>query len=208
MFWACLLPLADFLSVPTERGVISKERAAGAYRLSAYYFAKIVSELPLTIVVPSLFYTVVYWMSGLGNVGQFFASLSGLGMLIGAVFTNLKVALLFANTFLFSSLLFSGFITVTYPWWLTWARYVSHIQYPLSAITMIRLQGKEPILCTSPSVSQYAICLHDINATVTSSDILKENGIVLPLHCYISTLACVFVILRVIVYIVLRLPRP
>ncbi|WAR01369.1 AB14G-like protein, partial [Mya arenaria] len=60
------------ISVPTERGIISKERAAGAYRLSAYYLAKTVSELPLKIVVPSLFYTFVFWMSGLGNVRQFF----------------------------------------------------------------------------------------------------------------------------------------
>jgi len=59
-------------SVPTERGVISKERAAGAYRLSAYYIAKTVSELPIKIVIPTLFYTFVYWMSGLNDVAVFF----------------------------------------------------------------------------------------------------------------------------------------
>ncbi|WAR01365.1 AB22G-like protein [Mya arenaria] len=203
--------------VPTERCIILKERAGGAYRLSAYYFAKTVSELPLTLVVPSLFYTFVFWMSGLGNVRQFFMTwpifmlsvfrAQGLGMLIGAFFTNMSVAMLVGNIVIIISMLFSGFITQKIPWWMDWARYISQIQYPLSAITIITLQGLEPISCQYPSVSLYPTCLYDINATVTSSDILKEAGIVLPLHCYISMLACLLVILRVLVYIVLRVRR-
>ena len=53
--------------VPTERSAIAKERAAGMYRLSAYYTAKCVSELPLLVVRPVLMYTLVYWMSGLNR---------------------------------------------------------------------------------------------------------------------------------------------
>ncbi|WAR01371.1 hypothetical protein MAR_007929 [Mya arenaria] len=114
----------------------------------------------------------------------------------------MKASMLSGNTVILVSLLFSGFITQRFPWWMDWARYISHIQYPLSAITIITLQGLEPI-----SVSRYQTCLHDVNATVTSGDILKEAGIVLPLHCYISTLACLLVILRVLVYVVLRVHR-
>ena len=62
----------DIVSVPSERGVISKERSAGSYRLSAYYIAKTVSELPLQIIMPTLFYTYIYWMTGLGGVTKFF----------------------------------------------------------------------------------------------------------------------------------------
>ncbi|XP_052797603.1 uncharacterized protein LOC128229820 [Mya arenaria] len=216
-FWTFEPAIQAILTFPTERGIISKERAAGAYRLSAYYLAKTVSELPLKIVVPSLFYTFVFWMSGLGNVRQFFMtwpilmlsvfSAQGLGLLIGALFTNMKASMLSGNTVILVSLLFSGFITQRFPWWMDWARYISHIQYPLSAITIITLQGLEPISCLSTSVSRYQTCLHDVNATVTSGDILKEAGIVLPLHCYISTLACLLVILRVLVYVVLRVHR-
>ena len=63
-------------TVPEERGVIAKERTAGSYRLSAYYLAKTVSELPLHIVGPIPYYTFVYWMAGLGDVAQFFSTLS------------------------------------------------------------------------------------------------------------------------------------
>ncbi|XP_052799745.1 uncharacterized protein LOC128231237 isoform X4 [Mya arenaria] len=216
-FWTYQPVFQAILTFPTERCIILKERAGGAYRLSAYYFAKTVSELPLTLVVPSLFYTFVFWMSGLGNVRQFFMTwpifmlsvfrAQGLGMLIGAFFTNMSVAMLVGNIVIIISMLFSGFITQKIPWWMDWARYISQIQYPLSAITIITLQGLEPISCQYPSVSLYPTCLYDINATVTSSDILKEAGIVLPLHCYISMLACLLVILRVLVYIVLRVRR-
>ena len=54
--------------VPAERGVINKERNAGAYRLSAYYVAKITSDLPLILLVPVIFYSIVYWMSAMGDV--------------------------------------------------------------------------------------------------------------------------------------------
>ena len=61
-------------AVPTERPVILKERAAGAYRLSAFYFAKMSSELPLTLLMPTLFCTLTYWMAGMRGLPQFFAT--------------------------------------------------------------------------------------------------------------------------------------
>ena len=56
------------LSVPAQRGVLRKERSSGAYRLSAFYIANMVSEFPLTLSMPMIFWTLVYWMSGLGGV--------------------------------------------------------------------------------------------------------------------------------------------
>ena len=55
--------------------MIAKERAAGAYRLSAYYLAKSASDLPLQILTPTLSYTFTFWMAGLGGVPEFFATL-------------------------------------------------------------------------------------------------------------------------------------
>lgn len=61
--------------VPSERTVVNKERAAGYYRLSAYYLAKLFSELPLVLCQPTLFYTAVYWMTGLNRSESFLGGL-------------------------------------------------------------------------------------------------------------------------------------
>ena len=54
-------------SVPTERNTIAKERAAGMYRLSAYYTAKLASEIPVVLAQPMLLYTITYWTIGLNR---------------------------------------------------------------------------------------------------------------------------------------------
>jgi ABC-type multidrug transport system permease subunit len=56
-----------YIVVPPERVIIRRERDAGAYRLSAYYIAKITSELPLLLCAPLIFFSILYWMVGIGD---------------------------------------------------------------------------------------------------------------------------------------------
>ena len=68
----CLISLSV---VTDERAVINKERASGAYRLSAYYLAKMTSELPLYLSLPLAFMTIVYWAAGLNGVASYFSTI-------------------------------------------------------------------------------------------------------------------------------------
>ena len=52
---------------PQERDMLLKERASGMYRLSAYFWARIVGDLPLELTLPTAFVVITYWMGGLKN---------------------------------------------------------------------------------------------------------------------------------------------
>ena len=42
-----------------------QERASGMYRLSAFYFARTASDLPIDCTIPTCFIIIVYFMGGL-----------------------------------------------------------------------------------------------------------------------------------------------
>ena len=42
-----------------------KERASGMYRLSAFYFARLASDIPLDMAIPTIFIVLLYFIGGL-----------------------------------------------------------------------------------------------------------------------------------------------
>jgi ABC-type multidrug transport system permease subunit len=44
---------------------VLQERASGMYRLSAFYFARMASDLPMDLTIPTIFILIIYFMSGL-----------------------------------------------------------------------------------------------------------------------------------------------
>lgn len=72
-----------------------RERSSGLYRVSSFYLAKVLVEMPNQILQRILFYVIIYWMIGLkANAGSFFIWVGinllqcitsvGLGFFIGA----------------------------------------------------------------------------------------------------------------------------
>lgn len=56
--------------------MLTKERAADMYRLSAYFVARTTSDLPLDLLLPVLFLVIVYFMAGLRlSADTFFLSM-------------------------------------------------------------------------------------------------------------------------------------
>ena len=201
-------------TMPTERAVISKERASGAYRLSAYFFAKSISELPLRLAIPTLFYSFIYWMAGLNGVSEFFKTLplflltvlnaQGLGLLLGSAIRDTKMAFLFGDTLILISMLSGGYLTQTFPSWLAWAKYLSLIYYPSSALSTILFGDMESIACNATSVSTFPQCNHNDTSFVTASDILVNAGIDIPFYCSVCTMVVVFICVRIGGYVAMR----
>jgi len=53
------------VAVTDDTGVFTRERAAGLYRLSAYYLAVMTTEIPVTFIMTTMFVLIVYWMVNL-----------------------------------------------------------------------------------------------------------------------------------------------
>ncbi|KAF5937867.1 hypothetical protein HYC85_025373 [Camellia sinensis] len=55
VFWGFFPVFTAIFTFPQERAMLNKERAADMYRLSAYFVARTTSDLPLDLLLPSLF---------------------------------------------------------------------------------------------------------------------------------------------------------
>ena len=58
--------------VPMDKEVVTKELTSHSYYLSAYYMAKLVSELIPVLVYPSVYLIITFWAAGIGGPVTFF----------------------------------------------------------------------------------------------------------------------------------------
>ncbi|XP_035689765.1 ABC transporter G family member 9-like [Branchiostoma floridae] len=128
-YWG-FMPMADaLLAFPSERLVVNKERLAGSYRLSSYYLAKVTSEAPLMLLLPTVMISVCYPMCGFGNAAGFFSTwillmLSALtaqsiGFFMSSVFFEFREGLVAVSVFMLSNLLLGGFYNTDIPFFLS-----------------------------------------------------------------------------------------
>ncbi|RVW45583.1 ABC transporter G family member 21 [Vitis vinifera] len=65
IFWGFFPLFNAIFTFPQERPMLIRERSSGMYRLSSYYFARMAGDLPMELVLPTIFVTIAYWMGGL-----------------------------------------------------------------------------------------------------------------------------------------------
>eukprot|EP00056_Hartaetosiga_gracilis_P009100 m.130709 g.130709 ORF g.130709 m.130709 type:complete len:381 (-) comp13059_c1_seq9:160-1302(-) len=131
---------------PIERSIILKERASRTYGAGAYFFAKILAELPRTFFLNVFFVIVVYFMVGLQPTAtQFFefllaiflttVSAESIAYAVSSLARDPQQAGALAPVFLVTSILFGGFFigTSNIPVWLSWLKYISYLSYGFAA---------------------------------------------------------------------------
>ena len=64
-FWSFFPLFTAIFTFPQERAILAKERASDMYRLSAYFVARTLGDVPLDLCLPVAFLLIVYFMAHL-----------------------------------------------------------------------------------------------------------------------------------------------
>ncbi|XP_042012968.1 ABC transporter G family member 9-like [Salvia splendens] len=141
-FWAFYPLFQAIFTFPKERKMLTKERTSGMYRLSSYFLALSIGDLPMELVLPTVFFAITYWMTGLKRTaGAFFLGLltilynvlgaQGLGLAIGAVVMDQQTATTLGSVIMLAFSLAGGFFVQNVPVFIAWIKYLSFSQYTL-----------------------------------------------------------------------------
>lgn len=135
IFWAFFVLFQSIYAFPSKRAMIAKERMSGMYRLSSYFTSSMICDLPMNLTLPTIFLIIVYWASGLKpDVVTFFATFlvlllnvlvaDGLGLALGALFMDLRIATTLGTIIMVASMIVSGFFVKHVPTTISWIKYL------------------------------------------------------------------------------------
>ncbi|RZC53166.1 hypothetical protein C5167_012026 [Papaver somniferum] len=136
LFWSVRPFYNSVPTFPLERMMLTKERSSSMYRLSSYFIAKTVADLPMELVLPTVFVVITYWMGGLKpTAAHFFKTLfvilygalvsQGVGLALGAVVMNIKASITFGSVIVETFFLASGYYVQNVPKFVSWCKYIS-----------------------------------------------------------------------------------
>ena len=130
------------LIFPDERPVFLREVNNNMYGVSPYFWAKVVSEMPFSIMMPTVFGCIVYFSVALDPLaGRFFMFLlilvliynasSGYSLVISATFSDKQLAVTLTPVLIIPFMLFAGFFVAAsnIPVWLREFEYLSIFKY-------------------------------------------------------------------------------
>lgn len=148
-------PMAGVLAVfPAERNVVHKERVGGAYSTSAYFLSRVLAEVPLNVIIPTIYGSIIYWAVGLNPDPYRYLTFVAivllethcavaLGYAISSMAPDAKVAQAVGPPLLIVLILFGGFYinTASLPPGSEWVQYISYIKWAFQALALNEFEG-------------------------------------------------------------------
>ncbi|KAG4395178.1 hypothetical protein AAZX31_20G161800 [Glycine max] len=206
IFWGVFPSFNSVFAFPQERTIFMKERASGMYTLSSYFMARIVGDLPMELILPTIFLIVTYWMGGLKpDLWAFLLTLlvvlgyvmvsQGLGLALGAAIMDAKQASTVAAVTMLAFVLTGGYYVHKVPSCMAWIKYISTTFYCYRLLTRIQYEdGKK--------ISYLLGCYHGDKGgcRFVEEDVVGQIG---TLGC-IGVLLFMFVFYRLLAYLALR----
>merc|ERR1711959_792966 len=108
---------SSIFTFPNEKTMLLKEREAGMYPISAFFFGRTFADIPLDTMIPVIVTSIIYVMTGLKPT-------------VGAAMLTMMLT--------------GGFFVREIPIWLSWISYLSYINYAWDALINIHLRGRVP----------------------------------------------------------------
>ncbi|CAI9787000.1 unnamed protein product [Fraxinus pennsylvanica] len=173
IFWGVLPSFNASFAFPQERAIFVKERASGMYTLSSYFMARIMGDLPMEMILPTLFLAIVYWMTGLKpDLCAFLLTLmvllgyvlvsQGLGLALGALIMDAKQASTVVTVTMLAFVLTGGFYVHKVPAFISWLKYVSTTFYSYRLLIKVQYGNGTQISsllgCSTNDGQERAIC--------------------------------------------------
>ncbi|XP_058125814.1 ATP-binding cassette sub-family G member 4-like [Anopheles ziemanni] len=196
------------ITFPLEAKVFIRERLNNWYSLEAYYLSKIVADLPLQLLCPSLFLAISYYMTNQPFEWERFGMLwlillllgifaQTVGLLSGAAF-NMQMATFFVPSFSIPALLFCGFFVKSYEMHpvLSYLANLSFLRYSLQG-SLQALYGNNRT--TFPCSESF--CYYNKPAKFLKFMDTREDGYWDSVYALVGFL----LLFQIILYIVLRL---
>ncbi|KAK6790637.1 hypothetical protein RDI58_009718 [Solanum bulbocastanum] len=204
IFWGFFPLFSAIFAFPQERPMLIRERSSGMYRLSSYYFARTVGDLPMELVLPTIFVTVTYWMGGLKpKFVTFILTLliilsnvlvsQGLGLALGAILMDVKQATTLSSVLMLVFLLASGYYIQHIPIFINWLKYISFSHYCYKLLLGVQYSRNEVYEC---GVGKYCEVLE-----FPPIKYLGIDNLVLD----VVALVVMLVVYRLLAYVALRL---
>ncbi|EEY67301.1 ATP-binding Cassette (ABC) Superfamily [Phytophthora infestans T30-4] len=167
-----------FISVPMELPIIIREYKGGLYHLFSWYLAKNVSEFPMQVLLPILYFTPVYFLMGIGHGFSVFISMLivmillnscavGLGYVVSCLCRRVDIAPVVGVVIMLPFLLFGGLLINSddCPDYFIWLQYVSPIKFGFEGLMKI-FWGQVPTISCDADVE---------NCTALTGDEVLKN---------------------------------
>lgn len=158
VFWGFYPLYNAVFTFPQERRMLIKERTSGMYKLSSYFLARTIGDLPLELALPTAFVFIIYWMGGLKpNPIVFVLSLivvlynvlvaQSLGLAIGAILMDIKPATTLASVTTLVFLIAGGYYVQQIPPFIVWLKYLSYSYYCYKLLLGVQYQQNDTYPC-------------------------------------------------------------
>ncbi|KAG2898481.1 hypothetical protein PC129_g20283 [Phytophthora cactorum] len=195
-----------FVSVPMELPIIIREYRAGLYHLFSWYLSKNVSEIPMQILLPIVFFVPAYFLIGIGHGFDVYiyqqiimilvnSCAVGLGYMVSCLVRRIDIAPIIGMIIILPFLLFGGLLINSddCPKYFVWIQYVSPIKYGFEAIMKIFWEQVPKIACDEAIENCTAHTGADVlkNYSLQSRTALGDGFILLAINVGFRTIGFV-----------------